>query len=114
MQYVYEKHIVPGAIVAFKKTIEAIDYIMTHPTVTRFLDWLESLDIERHYANFRDYCVKLVKQYNAMLDQIKAYWEEFKDIPGMTYIIDYINHIIEGVSILAQVSNTTPLMKFVP
>ena len=110
MQWFFENYMVPASVTAFKKTMEAVEYLRTHPTLTRFLDFLESLDIETHYANFRDYCLNVVKQYNAMLDEVKAYWEEFKEIPGMTYIIDYMNDVIDS---LRWVYDVTELDEFV-
>ena len=111
MEKFFVEKVVPVSMSAFQKIYETVEYMRTHPTVSRFFNWVESLDIETHYANIRDYVCTLVKQYNAMLDEVKEYWKDFKEIPGMTYIIDFANEMIDGIRWVYDASELDELVK---
>lgn len=98
-----EEVVTPNLVKAYTKTMETVEYLQNHPVVARFLNWLESLQIEEYYAKLRDFVVSLVKQYNALLDSFNEYWEKFQDIPGMSYLIDRIRDVINSVSIALNI-----------
>lgn len=96
--YFMDNTVTPFAASIYVKVMETLEYIHSHPMLEKIWDWLLSLDIEKHYQNFKYYVVDVIVKYNEILDRIDSFWEKLNNIPGMSFFVRAVQGYIKAVS----------------